>query len=347
MNEYESLYKKSNMPAITPATIKKAVIGIVVLLALLFGFSMFYTVQEEEHAAIITFGEFTGEQTEAGLYFKAPYPIQKIVKVPAKLTQKINIGFREDGTGNIQVIEEEALMITGDENIVHADAIVEWKISNVQRYLYNIGDGESFLRNSAVSAIRSVIGSQTLDYAITNGKTVIQALVTEQLKQLQLDYETGIHIIEVKFQDIEPPSGEVEQAFRDVTNAREEQNTKVNNARKYENEQIPIARGEAQALIENAEAMKEARIFTAQGDVARFNAIYEEYKKNPAVTESRLIIETLEQILPNAQIFITDGNGDTVNYLPLNELMRNSSNGSSNGSSNSSDIKGQQGGDAK
>ena len=323
MGGFESSYQKPNVPEITPATIKKVVIGIVVIVALIFGFSMFYTVQEEEHAAIITFGEYTGEQTEAGLYFKAPYPIQKIVKVPAKLTQKINIGFREDDKGTIQVIEEEALMITGDENIVHADAIVEWKISNVHRYLYNIGDGESFLRNSATSAIRSVIGSQTLDYAITDGKTEIQALVTEQLKQLQLDYETGIHIIEVKFQDIEPPSGEVEQAFRDVTNAREEQNTKVNNARKYENEKIPVARGEAQALIENAEAIKRARIFTAQGDVARFNAIYGEYKKNPAVTESRLIIETLEQILPNAQIFITDGNGDTVNYLPLNELMKN------------------------
>jgi len=323
MSDYESSQQRPVMPEITPAKIKKVVIGIVVILVAILGFSMFYTVQEEEHAAIITFGEYTGEQTEAGLYFKAPYPIQKIVKVPAKLTQKISIGFREVGNGNTQVIEEEALMITGDENIVHADAIVEWKISNVHKYLYNIGDAQSFLRNSATSAIRSIIGSQTLDYAITNGKTEIQALVTEQLKQLQLDYETGIHIIEVKFQDIEPPSGEVDQAFKDVTNAREEQNTKVNKARKYENEKIPVARGEAQALIENAEAMKRARIFTAQGDVARFNAIYEEYKKNPAVTESRLIIETLEQILPNAKIFITDGNGNTVNYLPLNELMQN------------------------
>lgn len=326
MSEYGSSYQKPNIPEITPATIKKVVIGIVALLVLGLGISMFYTVQEEEHAAIITFGEYTGEQTEAGLYFKAPYPIQKIVKVPAKLTQKINIGFRELGNGELQVVEEEALMITGDENIVHADAIVEWKISNVHRYLYNIGNAESFLRNSSASAIRSVIGSQTLDYAITAGKTEIQALVTEQLKQMQLDYETGIHIIEVKFQDIEPPSGEVEQAFRDVTNAREEQNTKVNNARKYENEKIPVARGEAQALIEDAEARKSARIFTAQGDVARFNAIYEEYKKNPSVTESRLILETLEQILPGAKIFITDGSGDTVKYLPLNELMRSNSN---------------------
>ena len=213
-------------------------------------------------------------------------------------------------------------MITGDENIVHADAVVEWKISNVHRYLYNIQDGEVFLRNAASSAIRNVIGSQTLDYAITDGKTEIQALVTQELMKLQEQYDTGIQVIEVKFQDIEPPSGDVEDAFRNVTNAREEQNTKVNNARKYENERIPVARGEAQALLENAEAAKEARIFSAQGDVARFNAILAEYTKNPDVTETRLIIETLEQILPNAQIFITSGSGDTVQYLPLNELMR-------------------------
>lgn len=342
MGETINMYSKQYKPEITPKMIKRIVIGIVAIFVIAIGFSMFYTVQEEEHVAIITFGEFTGEQTEAGLYFKAPYPIQKVVKVPAKLTQKINIGFREDRDGNIIVVEEEALMITGDENIVHADAIVEWKIENVHNYLYNIGDGISFLRNSATSAIRSVIGSQNLDYAITDGKTEIQALVTEQLKQLQLNYKTGIHIIEVKFQDIEPPSGEVDQAFKNVTNAREEKNTKINNAHKYENEKIPVARGEAQALMEKAGAIKEARIFTAQGDVAKFNAIYEEYKKNPDITESRLILETIEKILPNAKIIITDGNGSTVNYLPLNELMSKSSKDSNNDKSSTLE-----GGDAR
>lgn len=331
MNQSENNNQVVKIPQINPKQIKKFVIFIFVIFALIFASSVFYTVQEQENAAIITFGKYSGEKTDAGLYFKLPFPIQKIVKVPAKLTQKINIGFREDANGTIRIIEEEALMITGDENIVHADAIVEWKVSNVEKYLYNIENGNSFLINSAAAAIRSVIGSQTLDYAITDGKTQIQSLVTEKLRELQLYYETGIHIIEVKFQDIEPPSGEVEQAFKEVTNAREEKNTKVNIAKKYENQKIPVARGEAQALIENAEALKESRIFTAQGDVARFNAIYQEYKKNPSVTESRLIIETLEQILPNAKIFITDGTGNTVNYLPLNELMKNDNNSKQGG----------------
>lgn len=326
MNQYGGgQYRKPEMPEITPAMIRKIVIGLVVIAVLIIGSSMFYTVQEQEHAAILMFGKYHDETTEAGLHFKLPFPIQKVVKVPAKLTQRIEIGFRELPNGNIIINEEEALMITGDENIVHADAVVEWKISNVKNYLFNIDDGEAFLRNAASSAIRHIIGSQTLDYAITDGKTDIQGRVTEELMALQEAYETGIQVIEVKFQDIEPPSGEVGDAFRNVTNAREEQNTKINNARKYENERIPVARGEAQALIENAEAAREARIFKAQGDVARFNAIYEEFAKNPDVTETRLILETIEQILPNAQIFITSGSGDTVNYLPLNELMRQSS----------------------
>lgn len=321
--------QRPEMPEITPALIKKVIIGIVVVLVLALGSSMFYTVQEEEHAAILTFGAFTEEIVDAGLKFKAPFPFQRVIKVPAKLTQKIEIGFRTAANGTVMPVEEEALMITGDENIVHADAIVEWRIGNVKDFLYNIEDGETFLRNAATASIRSVIGSTNLDFAITDGKTEIEARVTEQLLELQDKYKTGIHVIALRFQDIEPPSGEVQAAFKDVTNAREEQSTKVNVARRYENERIPIARGEAQALIEGAEATKEGRIFSATGDVAQFNAIYAEYLNNPVITESRLVMETLEQIYPNAQIFITSNNGDTVQYLPLNELMRGSQGGNS------------------
>src|SRR5690554_3472043 len=109
--------------------IKKIIIGIIVIAVLIIGTSMFYTVQEQEHAAILTFGKYTSETVDAGLYFKAPFPFQKVVKVDAKLTQRIEIGYR-DVNGALQTKDEEALMITGDENIVHADAVVEWKISN-------------------------------------------------------------------------------------------------------------------------------------------------------------------------------------------------------------------------
>jgi membrane protease subunit HflK len=310
--------KKS--PELPPGTFRMIGWGILAIVLLMLGYSSFYTVQEQEKAAILTFGQYTDEKG-AGLHFKWPYPIQEVVKVPAELTQQITFGYRENN-GVFTVVEEEAMMITGDENIVSADAVVQWKISNVRDYLYNVENPEQFLRNATSASIRSVIGSEKLDYAITDGKTDIQEKVKAKLLELQEVYQTGIQILDIKFQDIEPPGGQVEEAFREVTNAREEKNTKINVATKYENERIPKARGEAQAMLEKAEADKKSRILNAQGDVAKFNAIYEEYKSNPGVTQSRLILETLEKILPNARIFITDSSGDTVKYLPLNELMQ-------------------------
>lgn len=319
MSEFGQSNGRPNLE-IPPGLIKKIIIGIILLAAIALGSTTFYTIEEHETAAVLTFGQFTGITEQSGLHFKAPYPIQKVITVPAKVTQQMHVGYRiVDGVAVPR--EDEALMITGDENIVSADAVVEWKITDVEKYLFAVEEPEVFLRNSTSSAIRSVMGSTNLDFAITSGKTELQGLVKEKLILLQDLYQTGIFINDIKFQDIEPPEGEVQQAFKEVTNAREEKNTKINNAKKYANDRIPKARGEAQALLEKAEAIKESRILNALGDVAKFNAIYGEYLNNPTVTESRLILETLEQILPNAQIFITSGSSDTVNYLPLNELM--------------------------
>jgi membrane protease subunit HflK len=341
MNDYggSNHQPKPQMPEIPPGFIKKVVAGVVILLIVLLGSSMFYTVQEQEKAAILTFGKYTGT-ADSGLHFKFPYPIQQVVIVPAELTQQIHIGYRERD-GKITTVEEEALMITGDENILSADAVVEWKISDPEKYLYNITEPEKFLRNAAISSIRSVIGSTNLNYAITEGKTEIQTEVKKKLLDLLEKYETGIFVKDIKFQDIEPPVGEVQQAFREVTNAREEKNTKINNANQYTNDRLPKARGEAKALLEAAEAEKMSRIVNAQGDVAKFNAIFGEYQKSPEVTQSRLILETLEKILPNAQIYITDSSSDTVKYLPLHELMRPTG---SSGSTNSTSTAANSGG---
>lgn len=320
MSVFDDQRPNSATPELPPGLIRKIIIGIIILIVVLFGFSMFYTVEEGQRGAILTFGKFTSE-SESGLHFKMPYPIQKVIILDANLTQRMHIGYRE-GSGGSVAVPEESMMITGDENIVSADAVVEWKIANIENYLFNIDQPDVFLRNAAIASIRTVMGSNKLDYAITEGKTKIQGDVRAKLVELMAKYNTGITIIDLKFQDIEPPEGEVQQAFRDVTNAREEKNTKINNANKYKNDRLPKARGEAQALIEQAEAQKKSRILNATGDVAQFNAIYNEYVKNPAVTERRLILETLEKVLPNAQIFITDSAGDTVKYLPINEMLK-------------------------
>ncbi|MDF2921806.1 MAG: HflK protein [Paenibacillaceae bacterium] len=311
----------TKVPQFPKGLAKKIIVGAIVLIVVGLGWSSFYTVQEEEQAAIITFGKYTETQEQSGLHFKLPYPIQQVVIVPASLTQRIYIGYRENN-GKVTPVEEEALMITGDENIVSADAVVEWRVADLHKYLYNIENPEHFLRNSAIAAIRSVMGATKLDYAITEGKTVIQTDVKARLEELQAQYNTGIHIIDLKFQDIEPPEGQVQDAFKEVTNAREEKNTKINQAQKYVNERLPKARGEAQALIERAEGEKQSRILNAQGDVSKFNAVYVEYAKSPVITSNRLTLETLEKIMPKARVVLTDGTGNTVNYLPLNEFMK-------------------------
>ncbi len=321
--------QRPDLPQLSPKMIKYIIIAAIALLLLLWGSTMFYTVEEHEKAAVLTFGKYTKTVEEAGLHFKLPSPIEEVVLVPAKIVQRMEIGYREE-RGQTVIVEDEAYMITGDENIVSADAVVEWQITDVEKYLFNIDNAEQFLRNTAVGAIRSIIGSTQLDFAITEGKAVIQQQAKELLIDTLSKYETGIFVVDLKFQDIEPPPGEVASAFAQVTNAREEKNTKINEANEYRNERIPKARGEAQALIEKAEAQKQSRILNAMGDVAQFNAIYEEYANNPAVTRERLVLETLEKILPNAKIFITDSSGNTVNYLPLNELMKNSRTGGNN-----------------
>jgi len=333
---------RSVPPSLPPGLVRKIIIGVVIALVIALGFTTFYTVEEGQRAAVVTFGKFTAE-VGPGLHFKLPYPIQKAIVLDADIVQRMYIGYREVN-GVTQVIEEEALMITGDENIIHADAVVEWTISDIENFLFNVEDPVHMLRNAAVSSIRSVMGSTNLDYAITEGKTQIQGEVRQRLIELMDEYQSGILIRDVKFQDIEPPEGEVQQAFKEVTNAREEKNTKINNANKYANDIIPKARGEAQALIEQAEAQKKSRILNAQGDVAQFLALYEEYVKNPNVTRQRLILETLEAVLPGAKIVITDGNGETVNYLPLNELLKSA--GTSAGSGRSASGSGQGAGTA-
>lgn len=291
------------------------------ILAILFGglvilaaSTSWFRVQEHEEALILTMGRATRQEGK-GFHFKAPWPLEEVVVVPVRLTQQLTFGYREQG-GRVTDIPEEALMITGDESLVWADLLVEWKIADIKKYAFHVEEPEQLLRNAVSASLRSVMGTTNLDTAITTGKFQLQAEVENRLKSLMSTYDAGITVISVKLQDVEPPD-EVKNDFKAVTDAREAKVTKVNEATKYRNEKIPQARGEAQRLIEQAQGAKIARINEAQGDVARYKAIFDAYKVNPVVTERRLILETLEQILPGADITIMDSSDGTVKYLPI------------------------------
>ncbi len=287
--------------------------SIIVLIAV---FTSWYTVDESEQAVVITFGEADETITDSGLHFKLPWPVQK-VEVLSKETYSLQFGYEQSEDGAIEAYDDETKMITGDENIVLTDLVVQWKITEPRKYLFNAEDPKQILHSATSSAIRSIIGSSTIDDALTNGKADIELKTRDLLVSLVDKYDIGVSILGVKLQDVELPNKEVRAAFTAVTDARETKNTKTNEADKYKNQKLSEAQGEIDAIKSRAAGEKVARIQQAEGEVAIFKELYEEYQGNQEITRQRLILETLENVLPNTQIYIMNDEGETLKYLPL------------------------------
>jgi modulator of FtsH protease HflK len=294
-------------------------LSVLVLILGLVALTSWYTVDESEQAVLLTFGEAGEPITEAGLKFKLPWPIQT-VETLSKETFSLQFGYEQNNDGQIVEFADETKMITGDENIVLADIVVQWKITDPATFLYNSEDPELILHNSTSASLRSIIGSTKIDDALTSGKAEIEAEVRELLTTLIDKYQIGISITAVKLQDVELPNEEVRKAFTNVTDARETMNTKINEANKYRNKATQEAEGEKDAIISKAEGDRAARIEIARGDVAIFNELYSEYKNSPEITRERLILETLDQVLPNAEIYIMNDDGNTMKYFPIRPL---------------------------
>ncbi len=211
-------------------------------------------------------------------------------------------------------------MLTGDENIVSAEAIVQYKIKDPVSYLFNIILPEETVRNAAEAALRQVIGERKIDEALTVGKYEIQEETKKALQILLDSYESGILVVAVQLQDVNPPK-EVQDAFKDVASAKEDKSKYINQAQGYRNDLIPKARGEAVKMTKEAEGYKIERIKKAEGDVAKFNSILTEYKKGEYITQARLYLETMEEILPNMNKVIVDleENQSLINILPLGD----------------------------
>ncbi|UOQ47172.1 FtsH protease activity modulator HflK [Gracilibacillus caseinilyticus] len=289
-------------------------IVIVIIVLGLFAATSWYTVDESEQAVLITFGEAEEATTESGLHFKLPWPIQS-VETLSKETFSLNFGYDPEQAEQANVVR----MITGDENILQADLVVQWKIIEPSKYLFSSSDPEQILYNATSASLRSIIGSSTIDEALTDGKAEIENKVLDLLVSVMEDYEVGIAIQDVKLQEVDLPNEEVRQAFMKVTDARETMNTKKNEADKYRNEIYEEALGEKDAIITRAEGDKIERVERARGNVAEFNALYNAYSDNPNVTRQRLVLETLDQVLPNANIYIMNDDGNTIKYLPIGE----------------------------
>ena len=319
-NGYYS-YSPGKKPA-DPKKIKNiiliAAVGVFLLIGIL---TCFYTVDDKQQAVVTTFGKVT-DVTDAGVHFKLPFGIQQVDKVDVNVYQKIELGYSSSGN-NYVVNDRESTMITGDYNIVNVDFFVEYKISDPVQYLYSSNDPELILRNLIQSQIRNVVGSSSVDAVLTDGKENIQMQVKELVTEILKEYDIGLTLVDVKIQDAEPPTQEVIEAFKAVETAKQQAETVINDAKAYKNAQLPQAEAQADKLVQNAEYLKQKRINEAVEKVAMFQAMYEEYAQNPAITRTRMYYEAISQVLPGVKLYINTGadGGDVQMLLPLESLV--------------------------
>ena len=300
---------------------------LIVAVALLAWFaSGFYRVLPEEQGVVLRFGEWV-KTTQPGLNYHLPWPIETALTPKVTRVNREEIGFRSSAEGFRQApqrdVEEESLMLTGDENIVDIDFAVLWIIKDAGQFLFNIENPPVTIKAVAESTMREVIGKNQIQRILTEGRNPIE-LATQQLMQQVLDgYGAGVQITQVTLQKVDPP-GAVIEAFRDVQAAQADRERAQNEAEAYRNDIIPRARGEAQRLVQQAEAYKQEVIANSQGDASRFLAVYNEYRQAKDVTAKRMYLETMEQVLRGMNKIVIDsreGPG-VVPYLPLPELRR-------------------------
>lgn len=271
-----------------------------------------YQVEPGEVAVIRTLGKETS-RSEPGLHFRVP-GIQSYDKVNVEAVRRIEVGFRGD-----QVRPLEAQMLTGDENMVDAQMIVQYRIADPSKWLFRLYDPEGTLHATAEVSLRSIIGQTTIDDAITKGRGTVQTKTRDLLQHLMDEYDSGLIITEVKLQSVDPPN-EVKDAFHEVVRAREKKEELINQAKGYHEDVIPRARGEAAEMLQSAEGYREERILRAQGDAEKFDSVYAEYSKAKDVTRRRLYLETMDRVLSQVtdKTIVDEGlPGSTLPVLPL------------------------------
>jgi len=295
---------KQYLPKLLPL-----IVGAILLLWLASGV---YTVNPGHKGVVRTFGKETA-RSDPGLNYRYPWPFQRVDIVSVEQIRRIEVGFR--GT---QRVPEEALMLTGDENIVEAQIVVQYRVADPSKYLFRLREPEAALLAATEVALRSTVGSMTIDQVMIEERAKVQSDARLFIQRLMDAYESGLVITEVKLQAADPPD-QVRDAFHDVVRAREDKEKVINVAKGYQADILPKARGEAQKLLREAEGYKEQRVLLAQGEAARFLSVLAEYEKAREVTRDRLHLETIEKILPDIDKVIIGGdvNQRLLPLLPL------------------------------
>ena len=304
---------------------KRTILFALLVLVLLWIGSGLYRVDPKENAVIQRFGALSRIQTQPGIGYHLPWPVETITKLNVTEDRRVAIGFTEGsfrGANRVDV-PNESLMLTADANILDIDVVVLWNIESAHDYLFNIRDPESSIKRVAESALREVVGQSNLQQIITTGRDQVASRIQELTQNVLNAYQSGVSIKQVLIQDatVHP---DVMEAFDDVVAAAQDAERFKNEATIYKNDIIPRARGEAIKKLQEAEAYRESRIARAKGDAERFNQLYDAYKQGRDVTRERIYIETMENVIKNSQTTIIDQEKNStgvVPYLPLNRQV--------------------------
>jgi membrane protease subunit HflK len=305
---------------LTPRAI---IIVIVVILALITVFSSFFVVRPQETGVVLRFGRFT-RLAEPGLHFKLPFGIEKSEKVLTQVVLKQEFGFRTERPGitTIRAAQDfpgESIMLTGDLNIVDVEWIIQYRIIDAFNWLFKVQEKDKTIRDISQSVINELVGDRAIFDVIGAERANIEARGQDKMNELFDKYDLGIRVTTVKLQNIVPPAGPVQEAFEDVNKAIQDRNRLINEGQEAYNQAIPRAKGEAEQLIQEAEGYAINRVNRAEGDVARFARVLDEYSRNPGVTRTRLYYEMFEEVFKDAEnVDLIDKN--LQNFIPFKAL---------------------------
>ncbi len=291
---------------------------IIFLLLIVWAVSGFYIVDEGQRGVVLRFGKHV-DTTQAGLNWHMPYPIEKVETVNVSQVRTIEIGYRNNVRSKVL---KESLMLTDDENIIDIQFAVQYILNNPESFLFNNRDPDSAVLQVAETAIREVIGKSKMDFVLYEGREAVAARATQIMQTILDRYQIGIIISRVTMQNAQPPE-QVQSAFDDAVKAGQDRERQRNEGQAYANDVIPRARGAAARLMEEANGYQQRVISSAEGDVSRFEKIFVEYSKAPAVTRDRLYLDMMQQVLSNtSKILIDQKSGSNLLYLPLDKLIQ-------------------------
>ncbi|TYB92424.1 MAG: FtsH protease activity modulator HflK [Kosmotoga sp.] len=295
--------------------IKVIVPVIIIAIIAIYFLTGFYRVEPAEVGLVKRFGEYK-RQVSPGLHYHLPYPIESIVIVNISELRKKEIGFQTISPGRYSSNVNEALMLTGDGNIVYAEAVVQYYISDAEKFAFNLKSDENIVKNYTASALREEVAAVTIDEILTVSRNAIAQRTAKRVQQELDELGVGIHIKNVYLQEVSPPQ-QVIAAFDDVNSAKQDKEKLIYQAEEYKNEVIPKAEGQAQEILNESEAYARSKVLKAQGESSRFTSILKEYINAPRVTKTRLYLETVDKVLQDSDKIITTNSEDLLKFFDI------------------------------